>query len=126
MSSPLSLLQQCLRFLKVGSVKSLRKPAIDLCQELVCLSALALLLPEPTQAHSGPQFQRFRPLLARHVEGLIQTRLGVHHVLPALLGCVRCAVRREQEFPLEPIDLCRVGPLASLVDEGGGLGCRKF
>ena len=38
---------------------SLREPAVDRRQQRVGLGALALLLPEATEAHGGPELQRF-------------------------------------------------------------------
>ena len=37
--------------LEVHGRKAFRKPGIDPCQQLLCLMPLALLLPQPTQAH---------------------------------------------------------------------------
>ena len=42
-------------FLEVSGVKTLGAPAVDRCQQLPGLSALALLLPQVAQAHGGPQ-----------------------------------------------------------------------
>jgi CBS-domain-containing membrane protein len=53
-------LQQGLGLLQVSRVKALGEPAVDRRQQLVGISTLALLLPEATEAHGGPQFQRFR------------------------------------------------------------------
>src|SRR5215472_10241699 len=71
--------QQCFRLLEVGGVKALGEPAIDRGQELARFQALALLLPEASEAHGGPQLQGLRLLAAGDVEGLPKTgfRLGV-------------------------------------------------
>src|SRR5712691_3559622 len=47
----LQLLQQRFGLLKIGGVKPLGAPAVDRREELVGLSALALLLPQTTEAH---------------------------------------------------------------------------
>jgi len=49
--------QQGLRLLEVSGVKALDEPAVDLPQELSRFSLLALVLPEPGQAHGGAQLQ---------------------------------------------------------------------
>jgi hypothetical protein len=49
------LLQERLGCLQVGGVKALGKSVVDLCQQLASFGALALLLPEPSEAHRGPQ-----------------------------------------------------------------------
>lgn len=54
--------------MQVSSVKALSKPAVDFCQELVGLSALTLLLPQPCQACGGVQFQGFGLLVVGDVE----------------------------------------------------------
>ena len=48
-------LQQCLGLLQIGGVKALGEPGVDRCQQLTGFDALALLLPQPTQAHGGSQ-----------------------------------------------------------------------
>src|SRR5215831_20303646 len=65
--------QQRLGLLEVGGVKAFGEPAVDLHQELAGLSALAQVLPEPTQAHCRPQFQRLRLLVMSDIEGLMKT-----------------------------------------------------
>jgi hypothetical protein len=49
-------LQQCLRLLQVSGVKALGEPAVDRREQLVGLTAFALLLPQPAQARGGAQF----------------------------------------------------------------------
>src|SRR5262245_26435592 len=51
----LQLTEQCLGFLEVGGIKSFREPAIDRHEELVSLSALALLLPQASKVHCSAQ-----------------------------------------------------------------------
>jgi hypothetical protein len=50
--------QQCLGVLHVRGVEALGEPIIDWGQQLVRIDTLALLLPEPTQAHYRPQLER--------------------------------------------------------------------
>jgi hypothetical protein len=38
---------------------------------------LGLVLSQPDQAHHGAEFQRFRLLLARNLDGLLETRFGL-------------------------------------------------
>src|SRR5262245_56768035 len=73
-------LQQRPGLLEVGGVKTLGEPAIDRRQQRPRFVPLALLLPEPTQAHGGPQLQRFRLLTTGHGESLLETDLGVRHL----------------------------------------------
>src|SRR5438128_8463416 len=49
------LFQECLGLLEVGGIKALGKPTVDRREELVSLSALALLLPQASQAHGSAQ-----------------------------------------------------------------------
>src|SRR5215510_13272212 len=78
------LFQQGLGLLQVGGVKALREPAVDRGQELARVKALALLLPEASEAHGGPQLQRLRPLAAGDGEGL--TKTGFRFAERGLLG----------------------------------------
>ena len=65
--------QQRPGLLQVGGVEPLSEPAIDLSQQLPGFGALALLLPQPSKAHRGPQFQRFGLLTTGDVKGLMKT-----------------------------------------------------
>ena len=49
------LTEQCLGFLEVGCIKALGEPTADRCDELVSLSALALLPPQASKAHGSAQ-----------------------------------------------------------------------
>jgi len=49
------LTEQCLGFLEVGCIKALGEPTVDRREELVSLSALALLLPQASKAHGRAQ-----------------------------------------------------------------------
>jgi hypothetical protein len=73
--------QQRLGLLQVSGVKALGEPAIDRCQEFISLDALALLLPQATQARSGAQLPGFGLLAPGYGEGLLEAGFG--------LGCVR-------------------------------------
>jgi hypothetical protein len=83
--------QQCLRLLQVGGVKSLGDPAIDGCQEVIGLSPLALLQPEASKAYRDPQFWRLGLLPVAHIDGLmewkrkppIQTRVNQSGIVPS-------------------------------------------
>jgi hypothetical protein len=65
-------LQQRLCVLQVGGVKALGKPTVDRRKQFVCLGPLALLLPEASEAHGGPQLQRLGLLAAGQGEGPLQ------------------------------------------------------
>jgi hypothetical protein len=57
-------LEQCLGLLQGGGVKALGEPGVDRRQQVMRFAPLALLLPQPTQAHGGAQLQRLRLLAA--------------------------------------------------------------
>jgi len=63
----------------------------------MCGSALALALPEATEAHGCPQFERPCLLMTGDLERLVKASL-----------CLSLTLRRnfEQQLPLEPIQLC--------------------
>ena len=65
-------LQQGIRLLEVGRVKTLGEPAIDRRQQLVRLGPLAPLPPQAGQAHRGAQFQRLRLLAAGDAKGSLE------------------------------------------------------
>src|SRR5712692_509750 len=65
-------LQQRLGLLQVGRVKAFREPAVDRGQQRACLGPLALVLPQPRQAHGGAQLQRVCLLAASSIEGLME------------------------------------------------------
>src|SRR5262249_38072324 len=76
--SPLhQLVEQRPGLLQVSGVKPLSEPAVDGRQQRVGLGALALALPQARQAHGGAQFQGFRLLTEREVEGLTETSLSL-------------------------------------------------
>ena len=125
-----SLSQQRLRLLQVSGVKALGEPAVDRCQQRTGFGALALLLPQPAQAHGGPQLQRFGLLAAGHGEGLLEAGFRLLRLCDCLL---------QQQFAPEPIQLRlppahpalgqrrqrlgqRLQPLGDLPHLGGHLG----
>ena len=63
------LCQQRLGFLEVRRVEPFGEPVVDWRQQRLGFLALALALPEATQAHGGASLQRFRLLAAGHVQG---------------------------------------------------------
>src|SRR5919108_3471486 len=63
-------LQQRPGLLEVSGVKALGEPAVDLGEHLAGGITLALALPQPCEAHGGPQLPRLRLLAAGNVEGL--------------------------------------------------------
>src|SRR5262245_58301123 len=86
------LLQERLRLLQVSSIKALREPAIDRCQEVSGLGALALLLPQACKAHGGPQLPGFGLLLAGNGPRLLEAGFR-------LLPCGPWALPQEQLAP---------------------------
>jgi hypothetical protein len=58
--------------------------------------ALALALPQPTQAHRRPQLQRFSPLAAGNGERLLKT--GFRRRMMLHRAC-------QQQLPMKPIEL---------------------
>src|SRR5262249_12664257 len=74
--------------------------------------ALALTLPEATEAHCCPQLERFCLLATGNLERSLETRL-----------CLSVIGRREaeQQLPFEPMEL-RLAVTPSFVDFGQRLG----
>src|SRR5437867_7999865 len=66
-------LQQRFGLLQVFGVKPLGEPAVDLRQHLSGFCPLALLLPQTSQTHRCPQFQRLRLLPAGNLNSLPET-----------------------------------------------------
>src|SRR5215831_3135311 len=110
------LLQQRLGFLEVDGIQPLAEPGIHLEQELAGGIGLPLLLPEATQTHGGSQLQGFRLLLARNPESLTETHFGCLLCLP------RSALRLQQQFALETIQLGLPPSLCGCCHCGKGLG----
>src|SRR6266702_6386965 len=71
--------------LQVRRIKPLGEPAVNLRQHLLSFCFLALLLPQPAQAHHRPQLQRLRPLPPGNLAGPLKTRCGFRLRLGA--GC---------------------------------------
>src|SRR4029453_2048365 len=65
-------IEQRLGLLQIHGVEPFGEPAIERRQQLVRFVPLALLLPEATEAHGGPQLQRFGLLAAGDVQGPLQ------------------------------------------------------
>ena len=47
------LVEQCLRLLQIARVKSFGEPAVDRSEKFASLLPLALIAPEPREAHGG-------------------------------------------------------------------------
>ena len=117
-------LQQYLRLSQVGGVKAFREPRIDRREELVGLGALPLLLPQPRHAHRHAQFPGLGLLAAGHSERLMKTRFRLCHARGTTDHTPRAAPRGhlrdtplQKQLPCEPIDLCLVEMLPSLVHQ---------
>ena len=77
---PSQFLQQRLGVLQIGGVKTLGEPAIDRREQLARCSALAVLLPQATQARGGAQLPGFGLLAAGNGEGLLEAGFGLGHI----------------------------------------------
>src|SRR5712691_6827884 len=64
--------EQRLGVLQVSRVQSLGEPVVDRRQQLEGLGPLALLLPQPAQAHGRPQLPGFGLLAAGNSQGLLE------------------------------------------------------
>src|SRR5262245_2648284 len=74
--SPPQLFQQCPGVLEVGGVKALGEPAVDRCQQIAGLIALALALPQLPQAHRRSQLPRLGLLAAGYSQCLLEAGFG--------------------------------------------------
>ena len=88
-------LQQRLGLLQVGGVESLGEPAIDWRQQPTGLGALALLLPQTSEAHGRSQLPRLGLLATGHSEGLLEAGFRLLLVMRSLF---------QQQLPLEAIE----------------------
>src|SRR5262249_55367715 len=70
--------------------------------------ALALLLPQPTEACGSPQFERPGLLGTRHVEGAVEAGVRLTAVGRGLL---------QQQYTFEAMDFWLVPPFAGFVRE---------
>ena len=61
---------------EVGGVEALGEPGVDRLQEIASLSALALPMPQASDARRCAELQRPGLLVSRHVDGPPKTRLG--------------------------------------------------
>src|SRR5262245_7299468 len=71
--------------------EAFRERAVNGGQFVAGLVATTLSLPEPGQAHRGPQFQGLRLLTAGDGDGLTETGFGLRRVL---------RIKGQQELPL--------------------------
>jgi hypothetical protein len=67
-------IKQRLGFLQVSRVKTLGKPLVHRCQQVIPFLVLVLLVPQTSQAHGGPEFERFGLLLTSYVDGVLEIR----------------------------------------------------
>ena len=58
MDGPGQLVEERLGLAQIGRVNALSEPAVDRCEQLARFGPLALLLPQPAQAHRRPQLQQ--------------------------------------------------------------------
>ena len=88
---------------------------VDRCQQVVGFLSLALLLPQPAQAHRGPQLQGFRLLAAGDVQGPLQPGFRLRLRRPRL--------PQEQDAP-QATDFRFPAAFLMLLHQGVGLGQR--
>src|SRR5215471_10066603 len=105
--SLLQLRQQRLGLLQVGGVKAFGEPGIDGRQQLPSFCALALALPQATQAHRRAQLPRLRTLALSKVDSLMTTSFSL--ILHR---------QSQQELPMEPIQLRLVETLPGFMHYG--------
>src|SRR5262249_46878520 len=84
-------------------------PLVHISQHLVGSLALALLLPESTQAQRRPQFEGLCLLAASDAEGVLITVFG--------LRTIRCRAR-QQQLALQAMQFRFPPPLLSCVRQG--------
>jgi hypothetical protein len=99
------LIKQRLGLLEVGSVKAFSEPAVDRYEQFVGFIPLALLLPQPAEAHRRPQLPGFGLLAAGNGEGLLKAGFGLHTI--PLRGPL------QEQLSLQPIQLRREPALPS-------------
>jgi hypothetical protein len=90
--------EQRLGLSQIRHGEPLSEPAINRCEEGMCLGALTLVTPEPGEAGGGAQLEKPRTLAAGGANGLVE--LGCN----CLTGCAF----RSQQIGLYAIQLCRV------------------
>src|SRR5215831_9078539 len=73
-------IQQYLRRLQVSGVKALGEPAVDRCQQFVGFGALALALPQASQAGGGAQLPGFGLLAAGNGESVLEADFGLGRI----------------------------------------------
>ena len=112
------LLQQRLCLLQIGSIKPFGEPAIDRGKQLAGLGAFALLLPQATEAHSGPQLQRFRLLAAGDVQGALEA------FFRSQCRTLHPAFRMQKQDTLQATDFRFPPAFLMLLHQGVGLGQR--
>ena len=108
--------------LQIGGIKTLPEPTVDRGEQRLRLGALALLLPEPRQAHGGPELQGFRLLTAGHRERLVQRCLNSGPVRQVVCERWLLVLDLQQQFPLEPMQLCLPHMLICVLHSDQGLG----
>jgi hypothetical protein len=92
-------LQQHLGFLEIGGVKPLGKPAVDRGQQPAPFVALPLLLPQPREAHAGPEFQGLG--LLNHLVPYAQLREKTMELATMIAGNRRQAVMGVKDLLLQ-------------------------
>ena len=62
---------------QVYRIESFGEPVVNLRQHVACFVVLALLLPQPRQAHHGAEFEGFGLLLLSDVDGFQEAGFGL-------------------------------------------------
>ena len=116
-SLPPKPLRQCIEqrpgLLQIRGVEPFGEPAIDRCQQRTRFGLLALLLPEATEAHGGPQLQRFRLLAAGDIQSPLQPGFRLRLRRPRL---------PQEQDATEAIDFRFPPAFLMLLHQGVGLG----
>ncbi len=73
------LLQKCRRILQIRRVKPLGEPLVHRGQQVGGVLALALGLPQASEAGGGAKFEGFGIFGTGYVEGLVEASLRSHH-----------------------------------------------
>src|ERR1051326_4196458 len=102
--------QQGPGLLEVSRRQPFCEPAIDGREKLAGFSALALLLPELTQAQRGTEFWQLGTLTARYEQRLLKTALGLQDVRLR---------EQQQQLTLETVSPCRVKAFLGVRDHRG-------
>ena len=104
----LQFLKQYFGVLEVYRVKTLREPAVNRGEQVVGVLALALGLPQASEAGSGPEFPGFGLLVTSDSETLMEAVFSFGGAIRGL---------RQQAFSLEAMYFGKMMMLSGLFDQ---------